>query len=217
MWWPEPFLVLLVLCAINRVPAILCKPWPDARNGMRENNMGHMYKSQGVVQSRSRSHLGHGNDVWDNSLVLEAPVVGARPAKASLHLVCYAYAASFPHHLHSTPPKSDNGTGVACKGSAQASLHLICYAHAAGCMHHLYSMPISNEWTGVACTGSAQASLHLICYAHAAGCMHHLYSMPISNEWTGVACTGSAQASLHLICYAHAAGCMHHLYSMPLV
>ena len=106
--------------------------------------MGHMYGCQGILQSRWRSRLGHGDDVWDDSLVLEAPVVGARPAKASLHLVCYANAANLPHHLHSTP-KSKSGLELparalpkpVCSSSAMRTPWAACTIYAACRMHVL--------------------------------------------------------------------------------
>ena len=45
--------------------------------------------------------LRHGDNVWDNALVLEAPVGGPCPPEACLHLIRYAHAPRLSHHLRS--------------------------------------------------------------------------------------------------------------------
>ena len=46
------------------------------------------------------AHLGHGDDVWLDPMVLKAPEVGARPAEAGLHLVGYTHSPRCPHNLY---------------------------------------------------------------------------------------------------------------------
>ena len=47
-------------------------------------------------------HLGHGHNVRDHALILEAPVVGACAAEARLYLIRYTHTACLSYHLHLT-------------------------------------------------------------------------------------------------------------------